>query len=1043
LNTFHPRLALYSGCNKVEYRDAMSGQPNSYSGLLQRVVLQSLAGHSDRQLLERFAASGDEAAFAAILERHGPMLFGLCRRLLRDEHLAEDVLQATFLVLSRKAGSIRRRDSLASWLYGVAQRIARQARLADAARTRREKRTGERRGETATHSSDPAWNEILQILDDELQRLPERYRAPLLLCYMEGQTQDEAARQLGWSLSTLRRRLDCGRELLRARMTRRGATLGAGLFAGFLSSTPARATLTPELQRAVLSTAFSGARGGAIPVSVLALANGGMRMAIMSKLCFGLAAAAVMGGIAAGMAWQQGSDEKATQATAAIVNPAPASNKVPVLRDVFNDPLPGGAVARLGTFEFRHGPVDGDKSPLVFTPDGKSLISNGGGWLRRWDIATRQNVVNLGLGLQAQINSNAGWIRTFAAADGKIARVFTGAVVLVDNRTTIAWPCKCTEFDLETGKEKRTYPLEAPRDTHDSHWYPEHMSPDGGTLIEMTRSGGLAVWNAATGAFKYYLKPESEPYSALAFSADGKTVVIGDVEHTFRVFDLETAKELRNFDLPNGNMVYWMAISRDGQWLATAGGKRARQLGFYVGEHDRFLRLWDLKDGRLLTTMVFPEDHGVESLIFTPNSRKLVAGLRGQESGSPAAVRTWDLAGNAGRAWVQDRAIGLYLAVSPDGKTLATINGDGIIRLWDMASGKEVAPFAASPCGLMGVSFRPDGATVIALGNDRALSEWDATTGRRIALARTKIKGSLLKVTADGKYLVTRVRIEVDRSGVLFNSRPLGPSQNGVIRLYDQTTGRLLLEHPGWEAALSRDGKRLAVRSITDPIEILDIESGKVLQTLTLAQELEGPGRRPDGQGGPGFNFQPSRPSAGRPLDFTPDGKSLVVLRDDQNTVSIWDLETAKPSKSWTLLENKIVELSKGTPGLRDRPDSAVLSPDGNQIAFVVLRQVMDPNRYVQLARLVVVEAMNGKIVFQNEWKPDYIGKVAFSPDGKLLATDGAMRTIQIWDIATGKVIMQFEGHRGRINSLAFSPDGKRLASASEDSTVLIWEVGK
>src|SRR5579859_5709454 len=103
----------------------MASQPTSFSGLLQRVVTQSLAGVSDRQLLERFAESGDEAAFAAILDRHGPLLLGVCRRLLADEHLAEDVLQATFLVLARKAGSIRRRESLASWLYGVTQRLAR------------------------------------------------------------------------------------------------------------------------------------------------------------------------------------------------------------------------------------------------------------------------------------------------------------------------------------------------------------------------------------------------------------------------------------------------------------------------------------------------------------------------------------------------------------------------------------------------------------------------------------------------------------------------------------------------------------------------------------------------------------------------------------------------------------------------------------------------------------------------------------------------------------------------------------------------------
>ena len=107
-------------------------------------------------------------------------------------------------------------------------------------------------------NDDPEWQELLRVLDEELQRLPERYRFPLLLCYLEGRTQDEAAKQLGWSLSTLRRRLEAGREALRARMTRRGATLGAGLFASFLAPSAARATLTAELRRAVLTTALAG-----------------------------------------------------------------------------------------------------------------------------------------------------------------------------------------------------------------------------------------------------------------------------------------------------------------------------------------------------------------------------------------------------------------------------------------------------------------------------------------------------------------------------------------------------------------------------------------------------------------------------------------------------------------------------------------------------------------------------------------------------------------------------------------------------------------
>src|SRR5258707_10623489 len=244
----------------------------SLPGMLKRVLSESLSQVSDRQLLERFTASGDEPAFEAIVDRHAPMLLSLCCRLLSDAHLADDVLQATFLVLARKAASIRRRDSLASWLYGVAQRLARHARLAEAERSRREKRAARERGEE--RQREPGWEDLSRVLDEELQRLPERYRSPLLLCYLEGRTQDEAARQLGWSLSTLRRRLEHGRDLLRVRMTRRGATLGAGLVAGLVVPSTACAALTAELRCMLMTTVGAGIKGGSVPASILVLANG-------------------------------------------------------------------------------------------------------------------------------------------------------------------------------------------------------------------------------------------------------------------------------------------------------------------------------------------------------------------------------------------------------------------------------------------------------------------------------------------------------------------------------------------------------------------------------------------------------------------------------------------------------------------------------------------------------------------------------------------------------------------------------------------------
>src|SRR5262245_816577 len=174
----------------------------------------------DHDLVEHFVKRGEEAAFAALVERHGSLVLRVCRRILHDPHAAEDVFQATFLVLACKARSIGRRELIGHWLYGVATRIALRARADAAKRRHHEARTEQR--PTADPLGEVTGRELAAILDEELIRLPERYRMPVLLCYVEGQTRDQAARQLGWSVRTLHRRLEQGRQLLQARLTRRG-----------------------------------------------------------------------------------------------------------------------------------------------------------------------------------------------------------------------------------------------------------------------------------------------------------------------------------------------------------------------------------------------------------------------------------------------------------------------------------------------------------------------------------------------------------------------------------------------------------------------------------------------------------------------------------------------------------------------------------------------------------------------------------------------------------------------------------------------------
>jgi RNA polymerase sigma factor (sigma-70 family) len=208
-----------------------------------RTLLQwgALGSRTDAQLVGLFLAGSEarEAAFRAVLTRHGPMVLGVCRRVLGDDHAAEDAFQATFLVFVRKAGSLREGDLLGNWLYGVALRVARKAKAGEARR-----RVVERDAGAQTDLLDMATAaeaDLHAAIDEEIRRLPERYRAPVILCYLEGLKHDEAARRLGCPVGTVESRLSRARERLRTRLTRRGLAPTASVLALALAPSPASA----------------------------------------------------------------------------------------------------------------------------------------------------------------------------------------------------------------------------------------------------------------------------------------------------------------------------------------------------------------------------------------------------------------------------------------------------------------------------------------------------------------------------------------------------------------------------------------------------------------------------------------------------------------------------------------------------------------------------------------------------------------------------------------------------------------------------------
>jgi RNA polymerase sigma factor (sigma-70 family) len=278
----------------------------------------SVAGLGDGELLERFAVARDEAAFDALVAKLGPMVLGVCRRMLSDPHDVDDAFQATFLVLVRRASSIRDRDLVGPWLHGVATKVARRARAESIRRSSRERVAvvAEVREESIERESD--WPELRAMIDEEIERLPENHRRPVILCDVEGLTREEAALQLGWSLNMVRGRLERARSRLRGRLTRRGLAPSCGLMA--LLATPP--TPSPVLLATTCRAACSFAVGrvGLASASAVALCRGVLNMMLMSKLKVGLAVVISTGFVAigTGMLAAQGSGEKQEPAKPAV-----------------------------------------------------------------------------------------------------------------------------------------------------------------------------------------------------------------------------------------------------------------------------------------------------------------------------------------------------------------------------------------------------------------------------------------------------------------------------------------------------------------------------------------------------------------------------------------------------------------------------------------------------------------------------------------------------------------------------------------------------
>ncbi len=786
---------------------------------------------ADGALLERFALHADESAFAALVRRHGPLVWSVSRRVARHEQDAEDVYQATFILLARKAGAIRKASSVASWLYGVAHRLALRVRC-DAARRRLREEHAIARPAPAT-AEDLTWRELREILDDELARLPEKYRAPLLLCAFDGLTQEEAARQLGWTRRAVKYRLECGRDRLRARLARRGVSLPMALawpvLAGGLANAAPPAALSEAAVRAAVS--FVECRCEA-PAQVIALAEGGLRAMCVGKL-YTLAGALLAAVLLGGTVLLAGGT--APRAAPAPASPAPGAGKGAV--DRYGDALPPGAVRRLGTVRYRFA-----GSGATFLADGKTVATVGqGNVIPLWDARTGRLLREIPIG-----KFSISWHHAFSRGAKRLA--VSGSV----EDEKVGWRAAIRVFDLVSGKILRTFERDV-RDTANSL----ALSPDGELLFSLGNEGKLRVEEIATGAELLRHQFPQDIGSALAVSPDGATLAVasGPNTHKLYLWKWQAGEGPRQIKVPayRGRA---LTFSPDGKLLADCS------------QSEPNVYVWDAATGRLLHKLEAP-DHAPlrhNHVAFSPDGKVLAApGSFNQQS----AIQLWEPA--TGKFLKRIPRGGASVAFSPDGKLL--VSGSAV---WDLDTGRELSANEDAHRGAVERAVAAGG-RVFTVGGDNTIRIWDPATGKQQRCLTHEGWIRAIAVSPDGSRLASN-------------------SLDDTVCLWDVATGRKIYRLPGHgelggrrAAAFTPDGKAFFSWGDDNYLRKWDVRTGKAVRELAIRPSgVTLPGEDDDARKremlGIGGGID-----AGR---FTPDGKHLIVRTRD--TFFVMDAETGK-----------------------------------------------------------------------------------------------------------------------------------------------------